>query len=128
MNTELKKGDRCQSPWGVVYVENTYAGRGIVDIKTTKGDRMRYISVNILTRIPTHAERMQKITDIAFDAENRLDNNETVQFRVGDMAEFVRHYLALRGEIENEIISMKNMAGMYIGCAELTEKLLKGES
>lgn len=127
MNTQLKRGDRCQSPWGVVTVTNTYTGLDEVDLQTSSGERRRYQSTRLLTRIPTHAECMQKVIDAAFDAENRLEDDETVQFRVGDMAEFVRHYLVIANELAEQINADKHLAGQLIEAAQLSEKTLKGE-
>jgi len=127
MKEQLKKGDRCQSPWGVVTVTNTYSGRDEVDLRTSSGEHRRYQSTHLLTRIPTNAERMQKIVDAAFDAENRLTDDETVQFRVGDMAEFVRHYLALQEILQRIVDANKEYLRYAQTSIETTEKLLKGE-
>lgn len=125
MNTQqLKKGDRFTSEFGdgVIIGCDSLAVYGVLD------DGTKFCTNPIfLTRIPTHAERMQKIVDAAFDAENRLEDDETVQFRVGDMAEFVRHYLVIANELAEQINADKHLAGQLIEAAQLSEKTLKGE-
>lgn len=128
MKEQLKKGDRCQSPWGVVTVTNTYTGRDEVDLQTSSGEHRRYQSTHLLTRVPTHAERMQKVIDNTFDAENRLEPHETVQFTVEDMAAFVRHYCKLRDALQSFIDANKQYVRDSSEATELTEKLLKGEA
>jgi hypothetical protein len=80
-----------------------------------------------LTRIPSHAERMQAILDIAWDAENRLDDNETVQLKVGEFVEFARHYYELQQELLECVNYYKSNAKSSLVVAEKIEKLLKGE-
>jgi len=51
----------------------------------------------------TMTPRIQKLIDIAFYCENRLEAHETVQLTVGGLAEFARSYLALRGALEKAV-------------------------
>ena len=71
------------------------------------------------TPTPSHAERMQAIIDLAFDAENALDDNDTVQIKVVELAEFVRHYWALYEALSQA--SVLQQRGNKI------ERLLKGK-
>lgn len=84
--------------------------------------------VSQLTRIPTHAERMQKMVDTAMDCENRLEPHETVQFTVAAFVEFARHYCLLREKCEAMSEAMKSQT-IYInnGMVEI-DRLLKGET
>lgn len=126
MNTQLKKGDKCNSPWGVVTVNDLTDGSDIIYVTVSKGIR-RSIHRDELTRIPTHAERMQAILDIAWDVENRLQDDETVQLKVGAFAEFARHYYEMQEKLE---YALENAKKRMLD-AELTidaiRKLLKGE-
>ncbi len=126
MNTQLKKGDKCQSPWGKCIVTNTYSEKGTVDVETPT-ETMRYISTELLTRIPSHADRMQSMLDTAWYAENRLDDNETVQLRVGAFVEFARHYCAISDQLDECIQCFKLNAKTHLIFAEETEKILKGK-
>ena len=81
-----------------------------------------------LTRIPTRAERMQAVLEIAWDVENRLQDDETVQLKVGAFVEFARQFVKMRDVIEESINADKYLAGQFIESARLTEKLLKGET
>jgi hypothetical protein len=128
MNTQLKKGDKCNSPWGVVTVIKTLNGRNIVAVIIDGSDGIyRMIHTDDLTRIPSHAERMQAMLDIAWDVENRLENDETVQLKVGDFAEFARHYYELQQELLECVNYYKSNAKSSLVVAEKIEKLLKGE-
>lgn len=100
MNTQLKKGDRCQSPWGEVEIHE--AGLHFQKVKAKQGSII-IVPTADLTRILTHAERMQKMIDTVFDCENRMEDNGTVQLKVGELAEFVRHYLAIRTALEKAV-------------------------
>ena len=125
MNTQLKKGDKCNSPWGVVTVNNIQP-YGIIGAIDKDGD---YYAANIkqLTRIPTHAERMQAMLDIAWDVENRLQDDETVQLKVGDFVEFARHYYEMQQELLECVNYYKSNAKSSLVVAESIEKILKGE-
>jgi len=127
MNTQLKKGDICASPWGKVRVERDQTHSAMIEVMTESG-YARLIAIDELTRIPSFQERIQSVLDIAWDVENRLSDDETVQIKVGAFVEFARHYVAMRDALAREAQSMRNFAGMNIGCAELTEELLKGET
>ena len=48
----------------------------------------------------THERRMQNMLDIAWDVENRLEGDETVQLKVGDFVEFARHYWAISDQLD----------------------------
>jgi hypothetical protein len=125
MNTQLKKGDKCNSPWGVVTINNIQP-YGIIGVIDKDGD---YYAANIkqLTRIPTHAERMQAMLDIAWDVENRLQDDETVQLKVGDFVEFARHYYEMQQELLECVNYYKSNAKSSLVVAESIEKILKGE-
>ena len=125
MNTQLKKGDKCQSPWGVVEVDGFNGS--YIDCIMPNGKR-RWIDVAQLTRIPTHAERMQAVLDIAWGVENCLEGNETVQLKVGDFVEFARHYDQLRESIIDLMRGMQDSNNQAKIDMEKAEKLLKGET
>jgi len=125
-HTQLKKGDICASPWGKVTIEAV--DHSPIVLVITESGESRAIHTDELTRIPSFQERIQSVLDIAWDVENRLSDDETVQIKVGAFVEFARHYVAMRDALAREAQSMRNFAGMNIGCAELTEKLLKGET
>lgn len=74
----------------------------------------------------THERRMQAILNIAWDVENRLESNETVQLKVGDFVEFARHYWAIADQLDECIQCFKLNAKMLLIFAEETEKILKG--
>jgi hypothetical protein len=71
--------------------------------------------------------RIQKLIDIAFYCENRLEDHETVQLTVGGLAEFARSYLALRGALENARNDTKQRILDAENALSAVEKLLKGE-
>lgn len=120
----IKKGDKCQSSWGVIEVDGFNGS--YIDCIMSNGKR-RWIDVSQLTRIPTHAERMQAVLDIAWDVENRLEDDETVQLKVGAFVEFARHYCLLREELEYEASLFEGeKAIMEVRQREIT-KSLKGE-
>ncbi len=83
--------------------------------------------VSELTRIPTHAERMQAVMDIAWDVENRLENDETVQLKVGAFVEFARHYVKMQDALEMQEIDRLQLATQHKQHAKSIELLLKGE-
>jgi len=125
MNTQLKKGDKCQSPWGVVTINNIQP-YGIIGVIDKDG---YYYAANIkqLTRIPTHAERMQAMLDIAWDSENRLEPHEVVQLHVGAFVEFARHYCLLRDDLEYEQSLFDGKKAIMEVRQRNIEKALKGE-
>lgn len=125
MNT-LKKGDKCQSPWGMVTVNEVLHGSDIVTVDVVSGIS-RMIHRDELTRIPSHAERMQSMLDIAWDVENRLEDDETVQLRVGAFVEFARHYYEMQQELLECVNYYKSNAKSSLVVAESIEKILKGE-
>jgi hypothetical protein len=124
---ELKKGDRCNTMHGAVTIDYFDAGMSVATTINDNGQLMRYY-VSQLTRIPTHAERMHKVIDIAFDAENRLEPHETVQLTVGDLAAFVRHYCHLRNNVDANISSREDEMSRMAENNAFAKKLLKGEA
>lgn len=124
MNTQLKKGDKCQSPWGAVEVLSTSESHAYVHGEFVNGGN---IHISKLTLIPSHAERMQAILDIAWDVENRLQDDETVQLNVGAFVEFARHYCAIKDQLDECIQCFKLNAKTHLIFAEETEKILKGK-
>lgn len=126
MNTQLKKGDKCQSPWGLVTVNDLTSGSDIVFVTVSKGIR-RSIHRDELTRIASHAERMQSMLDIAWDVENRFKDDETVQLKVGAFVEFARHYCAISDQLDECIQCFKLNAKTHLIFAEETEKVTKGK-
>jgi hypothetical protein len=76
----------------------------------------------------THAERMQAILNIAWDVENRLQDDETVQLKVGEFVEFARHYDQLRESIIDLMRGMQDRGNQAKIDMEKAEKLLKGET
>ena len=75
----------------------------------------------------THERRMQAILNIAWDVENRLENDETVQLKVGEFVEFARHYCAIIDQLDECIQCFKLNAKTHLTFAKETEKILKGE-
>ena len=126
MNTQLKKGDKCQSPWGVVTVEYITDNSPYIDVMTESGIR-KVLTYDQLTRIPTHAERMQAMLDIAWDVENRLEDDETVQLKVGEFVEFARHYCAMQEKLEYALENAKKRMLDTELTIDAIRKLLKGE-
>lgn len=124
MNTQLKKGDKCQSPWGVVEIKENQSNSELFTIMTDRG----LIAISELTLIPSHAERMQAMLNIAWDAENRLQDDETVQLNVGAFVEFARHYCAIKDQLDECIQCFKLNAKTHLIFAKETEKILKGET
>ncbi len=129
MNQPLKKGDRCKYQNLTVTVKTVYNDGNVhISYLGTEGQHhIIGVKDQELTRIPTHAERMQKIIDTAFDAENRLEDGETVQLKVGELAAFARHYLVLRDCIIDNMREMQDHANETERKIATTEKLLKGE-
>jgi hypothetical protein len=127
MNTQLKKGDKCQTKQGIVIYDHRQADNWHCCRMEKNGDIL-YFRLTQLTRIPSHAERMQVILDIAWDVENRLDDNETVQLKVGEFVEFARHYYDLQQELLECVNYYKSNAKSSIDVAESIEKLMKGET
>jgi len=127
MNTQLKKGDKCQSPWGVVTVNEVLHGSDIVTVDVANGIS-RMIHRDELTRIPSHAERMQAMLDIAWDVENRLEDDETVQLKVGAFVEFARHYWAMQEKLEHALENAKKRMLDTELTIDAIRKLLKGEA
>jgi hypothetical protein len=123
MNTQLKKGDKCQSPWGLVEIKENQSNSELFTIMTDRG----LIAISELTLIPSHAVRMQAILDIAWDVENRLQDDETVQLKVGAFAEFARHYCAIKDQLDECIQCFKLNAKTHLIFAEETEKVTKGK-
>lgn len=123
MNT-LKKGDKCQSPWGVVEIIEINAEFAAVE---TKYSLRSSIHISELTRITTHAERMQAVLEIAWDVENRLEDDETVQLKVGSFVEFARHYCLLRDELEYEQSLFEGKKAIMEVRQRNIEKTLKGK-
>jgi ASC-1-like (ASCH) protein len=75
----------------------------------------------------THERRMQNMLNIAWDVENRLQDDETVQLKVGDFVEFARHYCAIADQLDECIQCFKLNAKTHLTFAKETEKILKGE-
>jgi hypothetical protein len=126
MNQQLKKGDRCQSPYGLVTIIKL-TGLDIFRCKLDTGGEEE-VCTGFLKRLPTHAERMHKVIDIAFDAEDRLEDGETVQITVGDLSAFVRHYCHLRNNVDANISSREYEISRMAENNAFAKKLLKGES
>lgn len=76
----------------------------------------------------TYERRMQAILNIAWDVENRLEDDETVQLKVGDFVEFARHYCKMQQELVECVNYYKSNAKSSLYVAESIEKLLKGET
>lgn len=76
----------------------------------------------------THERRMQNMLNIAWDVENRLQDDETVQLKVGEFVEFARHYCAIADQLDECIQCFKVNAKTHLIFAKETEKILKGES
>jgi len=76
----------------------------------------------------THERRMQNMLNIAWDVENRLQDDETVQLKVGDFVEFARHYWAISDQLDECIQCFKLNAKTLLTFAEETEKILKGDN
>jgi hypothetical protein len=123
MNTQLKKGDKCNSPLGVVTIKENQSSSEQIIIMTNRG----LFAILELTCIPSHAERMQAMLDIAWDAENRLEDDETVQLKVGAFVEFARHYCAIADQLDECIQCFKLNAKTHLTFAKETEKILKEE-
>lgn len=126
MNTQLKRGDRFTSEFGSGEILGINQYTQVADAKLD-GGRIICSDPAFLTRIIPHAERMQKIVDTVFAAENNFEDDQFIPMKVGDLAEFVRHYITIResldivtSDIKRSIIdSQEAVAGI--------EKLLKGE-
>ena len=71
---------------------------------------------------------MQNMLNIAWDVENRLEGNETVQLKVGEFVEFARHYYEMQQELLECVNYYKSNAKSSLVVAESIEKLLKGET
>lgn len=76
----------------------------------------------------TYERRMQAILNIAWDVENRLENDETVQLKVGEFVEFARHYCAIIDQLDECIQCFKLNAKTHLTFAKETENILKGET
>ena len=126
MNTQLKKGDKCQSPWGIATITDIKSSN-IVQIKLSNGN-LYYCDISELTRIPTHADRMQAMLDIAWDVENRLQDDEAVQLKVGAFVEFARHYWAMQEKLEHALENAKKRMLDTELTIDAIRKLLKGET
>jgi hypothetical protein len=125
---KLKKGDRCKFQHLEVTIVSI-SDTGLVEIICNVEDSGTWLAhISELTRIQTHAERMQKVIDNAFDAENRLDDSETVQLQVGELAEFARHYLAIKGTLQAAVDDTRQRMNDAESALSTAEKLLKGES
>ena len=74
-----------------------------------------------------HAERMQKMIDGAFEAENRLNDDDLITIKVGNLAEFVRHYLAIKTTLQSAVDDTRERMSNAEEVMSFTEKLLKGE-
>jgi|LakMenEpi03Aug12_release.lakeMendotaPanAssembly.Ray.scaffolds.fasta_scaffold23578_7 hypothetical protein len=72
--------------------------------------------------------RIQKLIDIAFYCENRLQDDETVQLTVGGLAEFARSYLALRGALEKAVDDTRQRILDAEEVMEKTKQLLNAKS
>lgn len=81
-----------------------------------------------LTRIPSHAERMQAVLEIAWDVENRLQDDETVQLKVGALVEFARQFVKMQESIIDLMRGMQDRGNQAKIDMEKAEKILKGET
>lgn len=66
--------------------------------------------------------------NIAWDVENRLQDDETVQLKVGEFVEFARHYYTLQETIIDLMRGMQDRGNQAKINMENAEKLLKGET
>ena len=129
MNTQLKKGDKCQSHWGVVTIREVIDGSDIVTVDIDGMDNIfRMIHRDELARIPTHAERMQAVLDVAWDVENRLQDDETVQLKVGAFVEFARQFVNMQDLLEMQEIDCLQLAEQCRQNAKKIEDVRKGET
>jgi hypothetical protein len=71
--------------------------------------------------------RIQKLIDIAFYCENRLEDHETVQLTVAGFSEFARSYLALRGALERAVDDTRQRILDAEEVVEKTKKLLNDQ-
>lgn len=76
----------------------------------------------------THEHRMQAILDIAWDVENRLEVDETVQLKVGQFVEFARHYCAMQEKLGYALENAKKRMLDTELTIDAIRKLLKGET
>jgi len=76
----------------------------------------------------THERRMQNMLNIAWDVENRLEDDETVQLKVGDFVEFARHYYAMQEKLEYALENAKKRMLDTELTIDAIRKLLKGET
>lgn len=81
-----------------------------------------------LTRIPTRAERMQSVLDVAWDVENRLQDDETVQLKVGAFVEFARQFVNMQDLLEMQEIDCLQLAEQCRQNAKKIEDVRKGET
>jgi ASC-1-like (ASCH) protein len=73
----------------------------------------------------THERRMQNMLNIAWDVENRLQDDETVQLKVGDFVEFARHYWAISDQLDECIQCFKLNAKTHLIFAKETDASLR---
>jgi hypothetical protein len=76
---------------------------------------------------PSHAYRMQEVIDIGFNAENTLDENDTVSLKVGQLADFVRHYCELCQALVDHEIEALSHAEILRQQSKKIVRILKGE-
>jgi len=124
-HTQLKKGDKCQSPYGIAEIHSF--GVEACLLKLPDGS-FRSMFCDKLTRIPTRAERMQAVLEIAWDVENRLQDDETVQLKVGALVEFARQFVKMQESIIDLMRGMQDRGNQAKIDMEKAEKILKGET
>jgi len=86
------------------------------------------VSTSELTRIHTHAERMQAVLEIAWDVENRLQDDETVQLKVGAFVEFARQFVKMQDLLEMQEIDCLQLAEQCRQNAKKIKDVRKGET
>jgi len=72
--------------------------------------------------------RIQKIIDTVFAAENNFEDDQFILMKVGELAEFVRHYLAIRGALEKAVDDTRHRIIYAEEVMEKTKKLLNAQA
>jgi len=127
MNTQLKKGDICASPWGKVTIEEDQRHSALITVSTECGNN-RIIAIEELTRIPSFQERIQAVLDIAWDVENRLEPHEMVQLTAAQFVEFARYTAAMMEELEYELSLFDGRKAIQEVRQRNIQNTLKGET
>lgn len=69
---------------------------------------------------------MDRIVRIVFDAENKLEDHEVIQFRVDEIAEFVRHYCRSVATLHTYVEYHEQSVKMHTEHAKFADAILKG--